>query len=175
MEAGAGAAAVAAAARAVPGKSAWVQSAPAPAEVVHQRPAPGSPEHVHCWELARLGAERRRDERCARSMDPHQSSATASNLARDERDAAAGSRAHRWCAVLQTPGDVVALDPTRTVLAVRTARDAEAPLPPPRTAHTAAVAEVVAVVAVPVGRAVGVAGAEDVAHAVKWWKNSGDA
>lgn len=74
--------------------------------------------------------------------------------------------------MLQTPGDVVALDPTRTVPAVCTARDAVAPLPPPRTAHTAAVAGVVAVVAVAMGRAVGVAGAEDVAHAVKWWKKS---
>lgn len=103
-------------------------------------------------------------------MDLRRSSATVSNLARDARDAAEGSRAHRWCAVLQAPGDVVEQDPTRTVPAVRTARDVVAPLLPPHTAHTVVVAEVV--VAVAAGRAVGVADAEDVAHAVKWWKNS---
>lgn len=84
------------------------------------------------------------------------------------------SRAHRWCAVLQAPGDVVELDPVQIALAVRTARDVVAPLPPPRTAHIGAeaVAAAAAVDVVAVGRVVGVAGAEDAAvHAVKWWTN----
>lgn len=79
------------------------------------------------------------------------------------------SRAHRWCAVLQAPGDVVELDPVQIALAVRTAHDVVAPLPPPRTVHTvaAAVAVAAAVDVVAVGRAVGVADAEDAVHAVK--------
>lgn len=74
--------------------------------------------------------------------------------------------------MLQAPGDVVELDPVQIALAVRTAHDVVAPLPPPRTAHTGAVAAAAAVDVVAVGRAVGVAGAEDAAvHAVKWWTN----